>query len=179
MTMPAPKPSTRRVKITPVKDKADVHEDLPPQPKYEMPSTDRSEINFEDFGSESGSTVDPFDVPLGSPRNTRQTKFAKRIEDLYGGIGFCVGMFDPYCANAILANAKTMAESMEQLALENPEIKKWLERLMMTSAWSGVLVAHMPIIMAIASHHVPVFRDRMMQMAMNSEAATNGGPTES
>ena len=176
MTMPQPKPSSRRPKITPIK--SDAHEDKPPNVVYEMPPADRSQIplDSEAFDEPSVSpSADPFDVNLGGPRSGRQTKFAKRLEDLYGGIGFAVGMFDPYCANAIFANAKPMAEALEELALENPEVRRWLERLMTTSAWSKVLIAHTPLIMAIASHHVPVLRERMMGMAGNQEAASNGG----
>ena len=85
----------------------------------------------------------------------RATPLKAKLTQVYAFAGTAVFAFDPYCGRAILTSAESAAEAMDQLARENPAVKRVLEALVKTSALGTVIAAHMPIIMAIAMHHGP------------------------
>lgn len=95
----------------------------------------------------------------------RQGVIAKGFTKIYGSVGMAVFAFDQHCGKAILENAEDMANSLDTLAKDNPAVRRVLSRMITTSAWSEVIVAHAPLVMAIAGHHVPVIREML------------GGPT--
>lgn len=96
---------------------------------------------------------------------------ARKITDMYGQIGFMVAAFDPTCGQAVMFNAKEVGIAMERAAKESPEFRKWLEGLFKTNVWLQLAMAHAPIAVAVASHHVPMFRDRAAVMAERMAAA--------
>lgn len=89
----------------------------------------------------------------------RQGVIAKGFTKIYGSVGMGVFAFDQDCGRAILENAEAMANSLDTLAKDNPAVRRVLSRMLTTSAWSEVIIAHAPLVMAIATHHVPVIRD--------------------
>lgn len=114
--------------------------------------------------------VDPLKdtAPKSSGRGTkaepktpayRQGVIAKGFTKIYGTVGLAVFAFDQHCGQAILESAEGMANSLDTLAKDNPAVRRVLSRMITTSAWSEVIVAHAPLVMAIAGHHVPVIRE--------------------
>lgn len=83
------------------------------------------------------------------------------LTGLYGQLGMMLGMIDPHCGQAIIANAEVMAQSLEKLAKDNPAVREWLTRLVTTSVIGEVIAAHMPVAFAIFMHHTPIGRAKM------------------
>lgn len=91
------------------------------------------------------------------PRPARPSKddaaLKKALVELYSSIGLMAMPFDQPCATAVVNSADTCADAMVKLAAENDAVRRALTALTQTSAWGGVLAAHLPIIMAVTSHH--------------------------
>lgn len=115
--------------------------------------------------------------PDKSPKPVRATKdsatLKKALTELYTAGGMMWAPFDPQCGMAVVNSAEPCADALVKLADENEAVKRALSALTQTSAWGGVMAAHLPIIMAIAGHHVAAVRERMPNnvVEMNSPAA--------
>jgi hypothetical protein len=102
-----------------------------------------------------------------SPPRLREGHFVKPLTQLYTTIGLTLMPFDQACATAFVANAESCAKAMDALARENDAVRKALLALTQTSAWGGVLLAHAPIILMIATHHGPEpMKDKIAPLAM-------------
>lgn len=100
------------------------------------------------------------------------------LANMYSGIGMAIMPFDPSCGRVILENAESCAESLDELAKTNPAVRRALISLVTTSAWGTVIMAHAPILMAIAMHHVPALRKKQEQMIGEmAEMFANGFPS--
>jgi hypothetical protein len=100
------------------------------------------------------------------------------LTQLYTGFALAVMPFDPSCGKIILENAERCAESLDDLAKTNPAVRRALLSLVTTSAWGAVIMAHAPILMALAMHHVPALRERQEKMVADMAemfANTNRG----
>lgn len=92
-------------------------------------------------------------------------RIGEALAGTYAQIGMMWGMFDPQCAQVLISNSKSMADSMEKWAKESPAVRGVLEKLITTSVIGEVIAAHAPIVMAIGMHHVPALRNKMGQGA--------------
>lgn len=101
------------------------------------------------------------------------------LTQMYAGIGLAVIPFDPSCGRIIIENAETCASSLDELAKTNPAVRRVLLSLVTTSAWGAVMMAHAPILMAVAMHHVPALRDKQEKMVGEfAEMMANGFPQQ-
>lgn len=91
----------------------------------------------------------------GPVPNYRAGKYVPALEQMYGYIGMGLMLVDPTCATAVLEASHECAVSIDALGKTNIAVRRVLEALTNTSAIGAVMVAHLPIIMAIAMHHVP------------------------
>ena len=99
------------------------------------------------------------------------------LEDLYTGLGMMLIPFDPSCGKVIIEAAPRCAETLDDLAKTNPAVRRILISLVTTSALGAVVMAHAPIIMAIAMHHVPALREKQEKMVGEfAEMMANGFP---
>lgn len=97
------------------------------------------------------------------------------LVNVYTGIGMSVMPFDPGCGRIIIENAEACATALDDLAKTNPAVRRVLLSLVTTSAWGAVIMAHAPIVMAIAMHHVPALRERQEKMVGEfAEMMANG-----
>jgi hypothetical protein len=53
----------------------------------------------------------------------------------------------------IIGNSANMAEAINRVADEDPRVKAALERMLSAGAWSGVVAAVAPVVLAIAANH--------------------------
>ncbi len=88
---------------------------------------------------------------------------AKAMNRLYRRAGRICRLFDHDIGTAIIASARTrpkddddeddedltVGEAWENLAKTNPRIRAFLWRFMQGGAWTGLFMAHLPILMAI------------------------------
>lgn len=112
---------------------------------------------------------------------TRQAKALPKgglrgpLTQLYVGIGMSVMPFDPSCGRIIIENAPKCAEALDELSKTNTAVRNFLIGLCTTSAWGAVLMAHAPIVMAIAMHHVPALKKQQEKMVGEfAEMMANG-----
>jgi hypothetical protein len=83
--------------------------------------------------------------------------------------------FDPSCGRIVIENAEKCAEALDELAKTNTAVRNFLIGLCTTSAWGAVLMAHAPIVMAIAMHHVPALKKQQEKMVGEfAEMMANG-----
>lgn len=85
----------------------------------------------------------------------RKNQFVEPLTQMYVGVGMVLMPFDSVCATAVLESAKTCAEALDDLAYQNDAVRRAIFALTQTSATTAVIVAHMPILLAVAMHHVP------------------------
>jgi hypothetical protein len=100
-----------------------------------------------------------------SPKPTRRRKkpaprakkgaFVEPLTQIYALLGGVMMPFDQHCAGVIVASAESCATAMDELAYQNESVRRALTSLTTGSAMGAVLVAHLPIIMAVVSHHGP------------------------
>jgi hypothetical protein len=86
------------------------------------------------------------------------------LAQMYTGIGMAVMPFDPACGRVVIENAESCAAALDELAKTNPAVRRVLLSLVTTSAWGAVIMAHAPILMAVAMHHVPALREKQEKM---------------
>ncbi len=99
----------------------------------------------------------------------------KPLEDMYTGLGMMMMPFDPSCGKVIIDAAPRCAETLDDLAKTNPAVRRILISLVTTSALGAVIMAHAPILMAIAMHHIPALRERQEKMVGEfAEMVANG-----
>lgn len=102
------------------------------------------------------------------------------LTQMYTGMGLAVMPFDPACGRVVIENAATCAESLNELAKIDPAVRRVLISLVSSSAWGAVIIAHAPILMAVAMHHVPALRNKQEKMVAEfAEMMANGFPPQS
>ena len=107
-----------------------------------------------------GARRSPRAKPAAKPKPDKTPRVAKddatlkkALVELYSSIGMVLLPFDQPCATVVVNSADQCAEAMVKLASENDSVRKALTALTQTSAWGGVIAAHLPIIMAVTAHH--------------------------
>ena len=83
----------------------------------------------------------------------------KSLVDMYNYVAMFVAIKDADVAQSIIENAEECAESLIKLAEKNPAFKRTLAKLVASSAYAGVITAHMPILFVVAVKYVPALRD--------------------
>lgn len=89
------------------------------------------------------------------PPKPRPGSLVRPLEQFYTSVGVTLSAFDAGCGMAVVENAKTCAESLDTLARENDAVRRAILLLTETSAWGGVMIAHLPILLMVATHHGP------------------------
>lgn len=157
--------------------------DIPPEPEPDKPLTaaERVKRTFGGKGTGAGraasepSTSDA--APRASKRGDKPSKatppkpregaLVKPLTDMYTSVGLMLAPFDQACSVAFIDNAENCARAMEKLARENESVRRVINAMMSTSAWGGVIAAHLPILLMVMMHHGPKeIQDRVAPMAM-------------
>lgn len=98
------------------------------------------------------------------PVPNKKGQFKQPVEALYMGLGGFAMPFDPVCANALIVAAPKCAEYWDELAYTNESVRRFLWQLTTVSLTTKLLLAHMPIIIAVTMHHVPAAQHMMGRM---------------
>lgn len=89
------------------------------------------------------------------PPMPRPGVIANGMTRVYAQTGAMVGMFDMQCGSAIMENAENVGKAWENLAKQNPAVRRALMTLMTGNALFEIVTAHTPMILAIMAHHGP------------------------
>lgn len=135
-----------------------VHEDvtLPPESEAPSPEAQPRPAGFIPRRSPVRRTrkTDTTPKAVKAPKATKDNPALKKaLAELYGAAGLMLMPFDSTCGTVVVNSADQCAEALVKLADENEAVKRLLNALTQTSAIGGVLAAHLPIIMVVASHH--------------------------
>ncbi len=79
--------------------------------------------------------------------------YVQSLTEMYTYLGMGVAIVDPTCANVVLESAENCAKSIDELAYQNESVRRALDMLTQSSAIGAVIMAHMPIAMAVLAHH--------------------------
>lgn len=116
--------------------------------------------------SASESASRPSKRRKDAPPKPREGALVKPLTELYTSVGLMLAPIDPTCSMAFVENAEACAKSMETLARENETVRRAILALTQTSAWGGVIIAHLPILLMVMMHHGPEnMRERVAPMA--------------
>jgi hypothetical protein len=82
----------------------------------------------------------------------------KPIRDLYATVGTLVLPFNQAVGTAFIQNAEPCAKALDNAAKTDKQIRRILMLMIQGSVWGEVIIAHMPIMMALAVTLVPSVR---------------------
>lgn len=102
--------------------------------------------------------ADGFEPP--KPPTKKKTRLRDDIMGLYAAMGLGIFPFDQYVGTLVSENAENCAIAWEDLAAKNPAVKRALESILTTGAYSAVIAAHMPIAVAVATKYIPGLREQ-------------------
>lgn len=141
----------------------DVPDDEAPMPNYKASRDTPSIKRF------FGANDDDEDEPRRRSTRTRARAakplpkggLEKPLTELYTTIGVVIVPFDQVCGTAVVEAAPECAKALNSLAATNPAVRNALISLVTTSEWGKVIIAHLPILSAIAIHHIPSIQGAM------------------
>jgi hypothetical protein len=96
------------------------------------------------------------------PKAKRKTAIRTQLEGMYATAGMMLLPFDPQTAMVIAEQGPACAQALDDLAQKNPKFKESLESMLATSAWSAVIMAHLPILVTVGTKYVPELKRRYM-----------------
>ena len=106
------------------------------------------------FGRTGGASSNR--VTNEKPRRESPPKLSpgmkQSLSDFYQFIGATIRPFDEYTGDTIIEQADKCADSVYKLAQSNDAVRRVVIALTTTSVSGAVIMAHLPIILAIARH---------------------------
>lgn len=110
----------------------------------------RNKLFARSFGAPK---ADPLETVVAKPVPKLTTATKRTLQELYAGIGGMLLGFDEICGQTIIDAAPHCAETIYLAAQNNEALRRFVISLTQTSVYGALLIAHLPIIMAIAAHH--------------------------
>lgn len=135
--------------------KANATEDHAPDPNASRATT--TDAFLDDTPVESDGPAPSVLDALSKPRERKTAtgrpkapgKIAEGFAGLYGTIGMAAMPFVPNTAMAILSSAENIGQLYEELATTDPKIRAFLLKMLEGSAYSKLMMAHLPIAFAL------------------------------
>lgn len=117
-------------------------------------TTPRGPVKPRLFGRTGGASSNRADNE--KPRKESPPKLSpgmkQNLSDFYQFIGATIRPFDEFTGDTIIEQADKCADSVYKLAQSNDAVRRVVIALTTTSVSGAVLMAHLPIILAIARH---------------------------
>lgn len=92
-------------------------------------------------------------APTPSVRDAQ--KLCAELPDMYRMLGMALCAVDQTCGMTVVTNADSLGESWTKLAETSPAFRRFLMRMKNASGWGAVFMAHAPLAIVIAQHHMP------------------------
>lgn len=109
------------------------------------------------------------------PPKPREGSLVEPLTELYATLGGLIVPFDNHCGTAIVLSAPKCAEAMEDLARQNPAVRRAIMSMVESSAWMKVALAHAPIVVAVMIHHVPSVQNAFQAVVAPAPEHTSNG----
>lgn len=103
----------------------------------------------------------------------RRKSLRAELEVTYGMAAQFWAMRDPFCGQTAMAQVPQIAEAWDTWAQSNAQVHRIITMMTSGSGPLMVLTAHLPIAVAIASHHNPQARAAEADARAQAEAAAN------
>lgn len=100
---------------------------------------------------------------INTPPPGQAEKLCANLADMYRFAGMTVSMADQNCGRAIVQQADDLGNSWVELAKSSPSFRRFLARMQQASGIGTVLTAHVPLAMAVVSHHMPGLLGRTVE----------------
>lgn len=119
----------------------------------------RGRQKTEPSGEKASSRKKKIPGPVATPR---ATPLETRIRASLSGMELIVrvAFSDEVCGNAIAAGAPQLAKSLDDLAKQDPRVRRALEMAMTGGAWGEVLAASLTIVLPVLAHHGILGREK-------------------
>lgn len=135
--------------------------DLREDPDFSVPDHTASREERRSFFSYIGGKKNDDEAPPRARARKRKRAasrpkkgaFVEPLTQMYALAGVTLFTVDEHCGGVILENAEKCATAMDELAYQNESVRRALDTLVTGSAIGAVFMAHLPVIVAIASHH--------------------------
>jgi len=116
------------------------------------------------------------DTPVVPPASSapKLTPLGRKLEAMYAAAGMMVFPMDQQLGMVISTQGPECAKALDDLAKADPAVKRALEKMLATSAWSTVVMAHLPILVAAGTKYVPELKRRYQA---HTAAAAGGDAT--
>lgn len=89
----------------------------------------------------------------------------------YRMLGQFWAMKDPYCGPVLMGQAEAIGAAWETWADQNPRVRKVLEQFAVGGGALPVVLAHLPLVLAVIQHHTPQGQAAMYAQAEQAAAA--------
>ena len=89
------------------------------------------------------------------------------VATLYKRAGSFIQPFDAGCGTALIMGAEDCGRAWEEVCKRNPQIRRYVLAMLATGANMELIVAHAPILAAVAIHHIPAVRQMVTQTTEN------------
>lgn len=96
--------------------------------------------------------------------------FVKPLTDAYNTIGMMLLPINQPLGTSFIQNAGECAKALDNAAKVDKRFRKYLMRMLGTSAWMPVLIAHMPIMTTAAATIIPDVRKRLNGVQLPEES---------
>ncbi len=106
--------------------------------------------------AEHGAKVPPpFEPPSAPPfvSSARKGTLEQKLGASIALVGTVVYALDQFDGMLILERAEPLAHALEQVAAQNPKVKRALEAAMDGTAWGSVAIIVVPMAIAMLAHH--------------------------
>lgn len=114
--------------------------------------------------------------PAGGRNGAPTGQLDKRLAELFGMIGLATFAVNQADGAAIIEHSEPIAKALQQLAKENPAVARFLNGLLQSSAWGGVIMATAPLVLKLCANHglLPAGPMAGLAAAMSAEGASDG-----
>jgi hypothetical protein len=89
----------------------------------------------------------------GRPPGAAKAPLQKRLQEAFGAIGIVVSVRNEYDGTCILTGAERLSIALDNLAKQNPAVRRTLEAVLAGGAYGEVLFAVSAILLPIAANH--------------------------
>lgn len=143
-------------------------------PLFEAPDEAGQTADARDVAPEPTEHHSILDTPMAPPSGAKGRKpspMAAQLEAYYVMAGTGIFMADQQLGTVIISQAPDCARALDELARKDPRVKAALSSLLQTGAWSAVIGAHLPIVVAAGTKYVPEIRRRYRESTAARKAA--------
>lgn len=181
-TEPTPDPTPLDLSVLARVSTPDTQTTAPPKPRDRPPRTGPKEPRPEPQQRSRSRSTSKTATPSSTDDDTEKITdyrpgiLVKPLRDLYATVGTLVLPFNQPVGTAFIQNAEPCAKALDNAAKTDKQIRRVLMLLVQGSVWGEVIIAHMPIMMALAVTLVPSVRSSLGEVQSEVDSSETVNP---